>query len=250
MPTSMSCRCRCTTRWHRFADHLPRRVSAATAMVIVASAALAIMVSNDMILLIFLRQKPFRPSHRDDFAKTLLHIRRSAIRRHAARLCSLPLGRQHETGLASIGLLARRRDRPDRAFCSADCCSGAPMRAARSRACRAGSSSGPACCSCRASAPRTTCRWPRPSSASCSASPCSIRIRRPAGQCHALEPVDQHGGLRHRLAQPQSASRRADPVGNSSSAIRAAVRHARGWKTRSPSATSRPPSPATSATSA
>ena len=41
---------------------------------LVASVALAIMVSNDMILPIFLRQKLLtRPSQRDDFAKTLLH---------------------------------------------------------------------------------------------------------------------------------------------------------------------------------
>ena len=47
--------------------------SAATAMVIVASVALAIMVSNDMVLPIFLRQKLLgRPSQREDFAKTLL----------------------------------------------------------------------------------------------------------------------------------------------------------------------------------
>ncbi|WP_454288248.1 PAS domain-containing hybrid sensor histidine kinase/response regulator [Rhizobium arsenicireducens] len=81
--------------------------SAATAMVIVASVALAIMVSNDMILPIFLRQKLLtRPSHRDDFGKTLLHIRRSAI--FAVMLLGYAYYRSADntTGLASIGLLA------------------------------------------------------------------------------------------------------------------------------------------------
>ncbi len=81
--------------------------SAATAMVIVASVALAIMVSNDMILPIFLRQKLLaRPSQRDDFAKTLLHIRRSAI--FAVMLLGYVYYRSADntTGLASIGLLA------------------------------------------------------------------------------------------------------------------------------------------------
>ncbi|ATN32962.1 hybrid sensor histidine kinase/response regulator [Rhizobium sp. ACO-34A] len=81
--------------------------SAATAMVIVASVALAIMVSNDMVLPIFLRQKLLgRPSHRADFAKTLLHIRRTAI--FGVMLLGYVYYRSADntTGLASIGLLA------------------------------------------------------------------------------------------------------------------------------------------------
>ncbi|KQW31809.1 histidine kinase [Rhizobium sp. Root274] len=81
--------------------------SAATAMVIVASVALAIMISNDMVLPIFLRQRLLgRPSQREDFAKTLLHIRRTAI------FGVLFLGyvyfrsADNTTGLAKIGLLS------------------------------------------------------------------------------------------------------------------------------------------------
>src|SRR6478752_4541618 len=54
--------------------------SAATAMVIVASVALSIMVSNDIVMPIFLHRKlAGRTGQREDFAKTLLNIRRSAI---------------------------------------------------------------------------------------------------------------------------------------------------------------------------
>ena len=81
--------------------------SAATAMVIVASVALAIMVSNDMVLPIFLRQKLLgRPSQREDFAKTLLHIRRTAI--FGVLLLGYVYFRSADntTGLAKIGLLS------------------------------------------------------------------------------------------------------------------------------------------------
>ncbi len=81
--------------------------SAATAMVIVASVALSIMVSNDILMPIFLRQKLLtRSPHSDDFAKTLLNIRRTAI------FVVLLLGyfyyraADSTSGLASIGLLA------------------------------------------------------------------------------------------------------------------------------------------------
>lgn len=81
--------------------------SAATAMVIVASVALSIMVSNDIIVPIFLRRKLMTAGgQRDDFAKTLLRIRRMAI------FAVLMLGYGYyraadsESGLASIGLLA------------------------------------------------------------------------------------------------------------------------------------------------
>ncbi|WP_159946299.1 PAS domain-containing hybrid sensor histidine kinase/response regulator [Rhizobium sp. 18065] len=81
--------------------------SAATAMVIVASVALAIMISNDMVLPIFLRQKLLeRPSQRANFAKTLLHIRRTAI--FGVMLLGYVYYRSadNSTGLASIGLLS------------------------------------------------------------------------------------------------------------------------------------------------
>ncbi len=54
--------------------------SAATAMVIVESVALSIMVSNDIFMPIFLRRKlATSGGHRADFARHLLRIRRAAI---------------------------------------------------------------------------------------------------------------------------------------------------------------------------
>ena len=81
--------------------------SAATAMVIVASVALSIMVSNDIIMPIFLHRKLVdRSGQRSDFAKTLLNIRRSAI--FAVLLLGYAYYRSTDstTGLASIGLLS------------------------------------------------------------------------------------------------------------------------------------------------
>ncbi|MDM9647343.1 PAS domain-containing hybrid sensor histidine kinase/response regulator [Rhizobium sp. S163] len=81
--------------------------SAATAMVIVASVALSIMVSNDIVMPIFLRRRlAGRGGQRDDFAKTLLNIRRSAI--FAVLLLGYAYYRSTDstTGLASIGLLS------------------------------------------------------------------------------------------------------------------------------------------------
>ncbi len=81
--------------------------SAATAMVIVESVALSIMVSNDIFMPIFLRRKlATSGGHRADFARHLLRIRRAAI------VIVLMLGYGYyraadsETGLASIGLLS------------------------------------------------------------------------------------------------------------------------------------------------
>ncbi|WP_337266011.1 PAS domain-containing hybrid sensor histidine kinase/response regulator [Oryzifoliimicrobium ureilyticus] len=79
--------------------------SAATAMVIVDSVALSIMVSNDIIMPIFLRRKLAGfGTHRSDFAHTLLIIRRSAI--FAILLLGYAYYRavDSETGLASLGL--------------------------------------------------------------------------------------------------------------------------------------------------
>ncbi|NLS02258.1 hybrid sensor histidine kinase/response regulator [Rhizobium sp. P32RR-XVIII] len=81
--------------------------SAATAMVIVDSVALSIMVSNDLIMPIFLRRKlAGRVTQRDDFAKNLLNIRRSAI--FAVLLLGYAYYRSTDStaGLASIGLLS------------------------------------------------------------------------------------------------------------------------------------------------
>ncbi|MGV8938307.1 MAG: PAS domain-containing hybrid sensor histidine kinase/response regulator [Allorhizobium sp.] len=81
--------------------------SAATAMAIVASVALAIMVSNDIVLPIFLRQHLLGKSrHRADSALSLLRIRRTAI--FAVMLLSYIYYRTADSssGLASIGLLA------------------------------------------------------------------------------------------------------------------------------------------------
>ena len=81
--------------------------SAATAMVIVDSVALSIMVSNDIVMPIFLRRKlAGRAGQRDNFAKTLLNIRRSAI--FAVLLFGYAYYRSTDStaGLASIGLLS------------------------------------------------------------------------------------------------------------------------------------------------
>ncbi|WP_117195978.1 PAS domain-containing hybrid sensor histidine kinase/response regulator [Rhizobium terrae] len=82
--------------------------SAATAMVIVESVALSIMISNDIAIPIFLRQRLMaaRSGQRADFTRTLLNIRRLAI------FAVLILGYGYyrmadsQSGLASIGLLA------------------------------------------------------------------------------------------------------------------------------------------------
>lgn len=81
--------------------------SAATAMVIVESVALSIMVSNDIVMPVFLRRRLIG-SHdqRPDFGPTLLRIRRMAI------FAVLMLGYGYyrmsdgQSGLASIGLLS------------------------------------------------------------------------------------------------------------------------------------------------
>lgn len=81
--------------------------SAATAMVIVASVALSIMVSNDIVMPVFLRRRlGTRGSLQEDMAGTLLNIRRTAI------FVVLFLGYGYyraadiSAGLASLGLLS------------------------------------------------------------------------------------------------------------------------------------------------
>jgi Na+/proline symporter/CheY-like chemotaxis protein len=81
--------------------------SAATAMVIVASVAVAIMISNDLVMPVLLRQNIIRrDADWSDFTGTILKIRRTAI------FCILLLGYAYyraaniNAGLASIGLLS------------------------------------------------------------------------------------------------------------------------------------------------
>jgi Na+/proline symporter/signal transduction histidine kinase/CheY-like chemotaxis protein len=82
-------------------------VSAATAMVIVESVALSIMVSNDIVMPVFLRHKLMgRSGQREDFAKVLLRIRRMAIFAVLILGYGYYRGADSQSGLASIGLLA------------------------------------------------------------------------------------------------------------------------------------------------
>lgn len=82
-------------------------LSAATAMVIVASVALAIMISNDLILPLFLRgmAKQYLVQ-RDDLSKVILNIRRAAI--FAVLIAAFLYYREitNNTRLASIGLIS------------------------------------------------------------------------------------------------------------------------------------------------
>ena len=86
--------------------------SAATAMVIMESVALALMISNDIVMPAFLRRNLTgrgyggRHAERADFGKALLNIRRTAI--FAVMLLGYAYYRSTDsrTGLASIGLLA------------------------------------------------------------------------------------------------------------------------------------------------
>jgi len=80
--------------------------SAATAMVIVASVALSIMVSNDIVIPVVLRRNLIGSGEQDDLSRMLLRIRRLAI------FFVLLLGYAYyraatgKAGLASMGLLA------------------------------------------------------------------------------------------------------------------------------------------------
>ncbi len=81
--------------------------SAATAMVIVESVALSIMISNDIVIPLFLRRKLVStPAGQKDLTRTLLNIRRASI--FAVMLLGYGYYRMadSQSGLASIGLLA------------------------------------------------------------------------------------------------------------------------------------------------
>ncbi|MAU97890.1 MAG: hybrid sensor histidine kinase/response regulator [Fulvimarina sp.] len=81
-------------------------LSAATAMVIVASVALAIMISNDLVLPVLLKRRGRRPGNPGDETRLILNVRRSAI------LTIVFFGYVYYrfagdgSGLASIGLLS------------------------------------------------------------------------------------------------------------------------------------------------
>src|SRR3546814_18756927 len=82
-------------------------------MVIVASVALSIMVSNDIVMPVLLRRKLMRRSvHRADFTKTLLRVRRTSIIVVLMLGYAYYRGADSQSGLASIGLLSFGR-RPD-----------------------------------------------------------------------------------------------------------------------------------------
>jgi Na+/proline symporter/signal transduction histidine kinase/CheY-like chemotaxis protein len=80
--------------------------SAATAMVIVASVALSIMISNDIIMPVFLRRNLMGRGGSQDVAGTLLNVRRTAI--FVVLLLGYAYYRSADmsAGLASLGLLA------------------------------------------------------------------------------------------------------------------------------------------------
>ncbi|OBZ96674.1 histidine kinase [Pararhizobium polonicum] len=80
--------------------------SAATAMVIVASVALSIMISNDIVMPVFLRRNLMGRGGSQDVAGTLLNVRRTAI--FAVLLLGYGYYRSADmsAGLASLGLLS------------------------------------------------------------------------------------------------------------------------------------------------
>ncbi|MDH3580836.1 MAG: sodium:solute symporter, partial [Hyphomicrobiales bacterium] len=81
-------------------------LSAATAMVIVATVALSIMISNDLVVPLLLRRGQLMASDRDDMSSLLLNIRRSAI--FAILILAYVFYRMigDSVALASIGLLS------------------------------------------------------------------------------------------------------------------------------------------------
>ncbi|MBH0237479.1 PAS domain-containing hybrid sensor histidine kinase/response regulator [Methylobrevis albus] len=81
-------------------------LSAATAMVIVASVALSIMISNDFVIPFLLRQRTDETFAAKDMGKVLLNVRRMAIL--GVLLCAYVYHRfaGNTGGLASIGLLS------------------------------------------------------------------------------------------------------------------------------------------------
>lgn len=82
-------------------------LSAATAMVIVASVALSIMISNDLVIPLFLRRL-VKPDHGEgeDWSKTILNVRRMAILFVLLAAYLYYRETENNTRLATIGLLS------------------------------------------------------------------------------------------------------------------------------------------------
>jgi Na+/proline symporter/signal transduction histidine kinase len=80
-------------------------MSAATAMVIVECVALAVMVSNDLVMPLVLQRRPHAPSGNADFGRFLLMVRRFAIFAIMA-MAYLYFRALGNTQLAAIGLLS------------------------------------------------------------------------------------------------------------------------------------------------
>jgi hypothetical protein len=83
-------------------------LSAATAMVIVASVALSIMISNDLVMPLLVRRRLRQPEprNRDDWAKVILNVRRAAIFLVLLAAFLYYRGTTGNTRLASIGLIS------------------------------------------------------------------------------------------------------------------------------------------------
>src|SRR5690606_39077751 len=81
-------------------------LSAATAMVIVASVALSIMISNDLVMPFLLQRRTISMADREDMGQFVLHIRRSAILVIVLLAYGFYLLVGNSYGLASIGLLS------------------------------------------------------------------------------------------------------------------------------------------------
>lgn len=188
--------------------------SAATAMVIVASVALSIMVSNDIIMPIFLHRKlTDRTGQRNDFAKTLLNVRRSAI--FAVLLLGYAYYRSTDstTGLASIGLLSFAAI----AQMAPSLFGGLLWRRANARGAILGADLRLRDLDLPAVPPitwRTGLLFRRKGGPWIPVSGhdgFQRARRRPAGQCHGHEPARQHGLLHHRFGDPQCATARTHP---------------------------------------
>ncbi|WP_371359442.1 NahK/ErcS family hybrid sensor histidine kinase/response regulator [Cohaesibacter sp. ES.047] len=81
-------------------------LSAATAMVIISSVALAIMISNDLVLPIFLRRHADQAIYTPDMGRALLNVRRLAILLMFTLAYAFYRTAVNNTALAQIGLIA------------------------------------------------------------------------------------------------------------------------------------------------
>ena len=81
-------------------------LSAATAMVIVSSVALAIMISNDLVLPLILRRDADQAVHMPDMGRTLLNVRRISILVLFSLAYAFYRTAVNNTALAQIGLIA------------------------------------------------------------------------------------------------------------------------------------------------